>query len=253
MPAKAKKRTATWLADVLLDWSLIVCAIWLSYLSVAFWPVAWIVVGCRQHALAILGHDGAHWHVSANRKLNDLLTYALVFVPMGFDLIAYRKFHLAHHAHLGTRRDPEIYLKDRSRFYDLQRCKGRILLDAILVCFGAGIPQIVDFYRLLWREASSNARVIGVSLTAAMVLVVLGSMGLGWAAAVWLISLLTTNWAFFQLRVWTEHQGTSGTHRITANWWQRLLFLPHNTWLHWEHHKHPQVPYYNLPSARFGF
>ena len=252
MPAKAPKQTATWLADVLLDWSLIVCAIWLSYLSVAFLPVAWVIVGCRQHALAILGHDGAHWHVSNNRMLNDFLTYALVFVPLGFDLLAYRRFHLAHHAYLGTHRDPEIFLKGRSRFYGLPRSQGRILAEALLVCCGAGIPQIVDFYRLLLREASNKLRVIGVSMLAATGLVVLCVCGLWWAAAVWIACLLTTNWAFFQLRVWTEHQGTTGTHRIATNWWQRFWYLPHNTWLHWEHHRHPQVPYYSLPSARPG-
>ena len=41
----------------------------------------------------------------------------------------------------------------------------------------------------------------------------------------------------------SEHVGTEWTHRLgKPPLWQRLVYLPANTWLHWEHHKWPGVP-----------
>jgi hypothetical protein len=52
------------------------------------------------------------------------------------------------------------------------------------------------------------------------------------------------------VRWWTEHQGTDSTHRLRANWLERFLFFPHNTFCHFEHHHWPTVPSWNLPKAR---
>ena len=71
-----------------------------------------------------------------------------------------------------------------------------------------------------------------------------------WVIGVWFLSVFLSNWAVFRLRIWTEHVGTDSTHRLKASWWQRWLFLPHNTWYHYEHHEWPWVPFYNLSKAR---
>jgi hypothetical protein len=68
--------------------------------------------------------------------------------------------------------------------------------------------------------------------------------------ALWFGALATSYWAFFHLRMWIEHVGTDGTHRVYLSWWQRLLFAPHNTWYHYEHHRWPSVPCHLLPRAR---
>ena len=50
----------------------------------------------------------------------------------------------------------------------------------------------------------------------------------------------------FRLRLWLEHQGTPETHRLHLNFWQAALLAPHNSWLHWEHHTWPTIPYHRL-------
>jgi hypothetical protein len=75
----------------------------------------------------------------------------------------------------------------------------------------------------------------------------------GWAAvlywadwralAIWHVASATSFWAMFRLRAFTEHVGTASTHRLSEPpLWKKLLYLPENTWLHWEHHKWPAVP-----------
>jgi hypothetical protein len=63
----------------------------------------------------------------------------------------------------------------------------------------------------------------------------------------------TTFWAVFRLRIYIEHVGIPETHRVHLSLWQRVLFAPHNIWIHWEHHKHPFVPYYQLPHIRVKY
>jgi fatty acid desaturase len=64
------------------------------------------------------------------------------------------------------------------------------------------------------------------------------------------VALGTSFGAVFRLRVWTEHVGTADVHRISARLFYQLIFLPHNTWCHFEHHRFPSVPFWNLPKAR---
>ena len=76
-----------------------------------------------------------------------------------------------------------------------------------------------------------------------------------WILGVWAISLITGFWAVFRVRAFTEHvhvpmKGKETSHRFTAGWLARFYFFPHNTYCHYEHHKWPQVPFYNLPALR---
>jgi len=64
---------------------------------------------------------------------------------------------------------------------------------------------------------------------------------------VWYLALYTSFWAVFRMRAYTEHVGTTGTLRMTEPArWKKLLYLPANTWLHWEHHKWPGIPSWQL-------
>src|ERR1022692_2140009 len=65
-----------WLTDAAMDWLVIAAAVAIIQL----WPHVYtvlagiLIIGNRQHALAILGHDGTHYTISRNAALNDFLT-----------------------------------------------------------------------------------------------------------------------------------------------------------------------------------
>ena len=75
-------------------------------------------------------------------------------------------------------------------------------------------------------------------------------LGYWWVPLMWYGSLVTTFMMFFRFRLWIEHQGTFDTQRITLNPLQAAIIAPHKIWLHWEHHRYPAVPYYNLERTR---
>lgn len=243
-------RPDRWLAGVGLDWTLIVLALAMA----ARWArpegylVAMLVVGNRQHALAIIGHDGAHRSISRCRWLNDGLTCLLCFWPLGLGLDGYRKHHYVHHRHTGTAQDPELTYKGWSApQWDLplssRRLRGLLCRDLL----GLSPRALLNLRRTI--PPVSVRDVAGPLIWWAAALAVMQHYGCAWIALLWAGSLATTYWATFRLRVWTEHMGTPGTHRISVTCWQRL-FAPHNTWCHWEHHRWPSLPSAQLPAAR---
>lgn len=248
----SQPRPGPWLRAATLDWLAITAAAAALALHLdELWAylLAALVVGNRQHALAILGHDGGHRLVCRRKWLNDALTNLLCFWPLGAGIHSYRRFHFAHHRSTGTALDPELELKRRATpRYDLPTSRLRMVCHFAQDLLGGGIREIIDLVEhmrpMTWGDRFGP---LLWWLTVGSVCIALGALPI---VLLWFGSLLTVYWAMFRLRIWTEHMGTTETHRIEANWWQRLLYAPHNTWYHFEHHRWPNVPFSCLPAAR---
>jgi fatty acid desaturase len=246
-----------WLAAIAKNWVVIVLTMALAWhLNQVFvYLLAVFVIGTRQHALAVLQHDGTHYLVSRSKRLNNLAMNLFAAWPLAFSASGYRRYHLEHHRSLGTDGDPE--LKTYGRFAkkwspDANRLK---LFVTDLLGFGAAELLVLWDDIMMSREAGSQGRleVLGIILWPSAIggLVVSGGNWalLGCAAALWYGSLFTAFFAVFRLRAYCEHVGSDWTHRMSKpRLWQRLLFLPENTWLHWEHHQWPGVPLRHLKA-----
>ncbi len=212
--------------------------------------MAMIVIGSRQHALLILGHEGGHRLVASNQRLNDFLTNLFCFWPFGLDTREYRTFHLSHHRHVGTSDDPELEAKrDGGHAWDLPATRWRIALLFVKDLVFGGLYEQVHLIRQI---PSLKRPWMFVTMIALWLIVgtVLFLFGVLWLLVLWFGSVCTTMWAMFRLRVWIEHQGTAGTHRVHASWLIRVFVAPHNTWYHYEHHCYPYIPCFNLPRIR---
>ncbi len=240
-----------WLSDALLDWAVIAVALgviqlWPNLLTVIG---GLLIVGNRQHALAILGHDGTHYTLSANPRANDFLTNLLCFWPLGLTVSGYRTLHYAHHKHTGTLDDPELgHKRMRAPQWDLPAGPQTVLRYALMDLIGYSIADYIIIVR--FSKPHSRREYAPLVLFHVVTAGGLAAIG-GWlAAAVWYAALVTSFMMFFRLRLWLEHQGTGDTQRITLTWWQEALLAPHKAWHHWEHHKYPTIPYHRLPQAR---
>lgn len=240
-----------WLSDAAFDWTAIAAALAMIQLSPHIWTVAagMLVIGNRQHALAILGHDGTHYTISRNAALNDFLANLLCFWPLGLTVSGYRTLHYAHHKHTGLEQDPELgHKRMRAPQWDLPNTPWRVLRYALLDLIGFSLADyliIVRFAKPARRR--EYAPLAMFHLVFATALLACG----GWKAAVlWYYCLPTSFMMFFRLRLWLEHQGTRDTQRLALTRLQGAILAPHNAWHHWEHHKYPTIPYHLLPAAR---
>jgi len=251
LPGLSRRTALPWLRDAALDWAIIVGALGVAHLffNPVTWPLALLIIGNRQHALAILGHDGTHFTLSHDRRLNDYLTNLLAFWPLGLTVSGYRTLHFKHHKHTGTEDDPELgHKRTRTPQWDLPAKPSRILKYAAFDIVGGSFPDYLIILKYSKPDKASEYRPLLCCHAVAITL--FAASGLWGCGLLWYAGLATTFMMSFRLRLWLEHQGTPETHRVYLNFWQAALLAPHNAWHHWEHHKYPTVPYHRLPQAR---
>ena len=241
----------------LFNWSIIVISLLIAGHIDTLWGyiISAIIIGTRLHAFGLLGHDGAHKLLARNKRLNDALTCMFCMWPAAISLGQWRRFHFGHHRHHGTPLDPELMGKQAvAEVWQVPMGKHHILVTFVkdILCLGildALKMKKASYLKHTDRKLNPDDR-FGPLAWYGVGTVSLVSFDLAWIIPVWLYALLGPAWAFSRLRLWSEHVGTTGTHRISASWWQRFFFLPHNTWCHYEHHLHGNISWSNLPSVR---
>lgn len=231
-----------------VNWGLIAGAFALAI----HWPnpltlvVAVLVLAGRQLGLGILVHDCAHHALFAGTRANETVGQWLAGWPMNISLVAYRTYHLAHHRHAGTPRDPDLG-------------------------FVAAYPvPMASLRRKLWRDLSGQT---GFRDLRAMLgrftlrrqwpwlvfhgalLVALAAAGGWWAYGLWWVAWLIIYPVVMRLRQIGEHgvvgdRGQADPRLNTATtltrWWERLLIAPNHVGWHLEHHVAGGVPPYRL-------
>jgi fatty acid desaturase len=241
---------ARWLGAAITDWAII--ALTLLVVAQIDHPVAYVLavipLGSRQQALGALFHDAAHQLVTRRRIVNDVLGSLLAAWPLGLTLGGYRRYHFAHHRALGSADDPENHHKGLLRQWSLPARPGRVLAGFVGDLFGGGLPHLLAAGKL--TRPVSVAEACGMLLFWAAIVSACVWLGAWWIPIVWVASIATVFWSGVRLRIWTEHLGTSSTHRISVPEWLEQLIMPHDIGLHWEHHRYPSVPFYNLAALR---
>jgi fatty acid desaturase len=242
-----------WLIPSLSEWLIIICLFAIGYRlnNVAVWFLVTVLLGSRQHALGVLGHDSAHFAASRSKRVNDLSAELLCFWPLCTGLGDFRQFHLNHHRFFDTDKDPELIFKSwNPERWALPITRTRLMFYFCSDIIGGGIPEVSKAYRLLGKTSLRSW--LGPMIWWLLIGATLVKSGLGLIVVVWFSALVSSFWAFFRLRTWTEHVGTDSTHRVQANWWQRFLITPHGSWSHCEHHTFPAVPFWKRSALRVG-
>jgi fatty acid desaturase len=239
-----------WLGAAVTDWAII--ALTLLVVAQIDHPLAYVLavipLGSRQQALGALFHDAAHQLVTRRRGLNDALGSLLAAWPLGLTLGGYRRYHFAHHRALGSADDPENHHKGLLRQWNLPARPGRVLAGFFGDLLGGGLPHLLAAGKL--TRPVSVLEAIGMAVWWAVIVGACVWLGVWWIPVVWVASIATVFWSGVRLRIWTEHLGTSSTHRIHVPEWLEQLIMPHDIGLHWEHHHYPSVPFYNLAALR---
>jgi fatty acid desaturase len=240
-----------WILTCIGNWLFIAFSLYTVYFFQNIWSVllSILIIGNRQHAIALLGHEGAHYMLSSNRTWNDFLTGFFAFWPLGINLPGYRDFHFAHHNSLGTTNDPELaHKKMNVPEFDLPITKTKMIVYFFkdIFCFSAfEVLQLISFVL-----PKKKCHMILPNLFLAITITSLIYFGFLWVVILWFIANLTSFWAFFRIRIYIEHIGTNGTHRIQSNPFLNWIFFPYGADTHWEHHEWPQMLWYNRDKAR---
>lgn len=234
-----------WLFLVCFEWGVIILCATAALMSPLLWPAAWLIIGTRQHALLVLGHEAVHRTLIGNRTVSDCVANMLTFWPCGVDIPTFRRFHLEHHRTVGTPLDPEkgplSAYPDHWRNLTSSKRARLIGLDL----FGLTLREQL----IVSGVAHGPGSALRLAYSAAIV-GVLSYLQLWPLLLLWLLCLFTVAFACMRARIWREHIGAGKlvTHRYQAKLWERMTYLPHNIWRHWDHHRRGRwsVPWYRL-------
>lgn len=229
-----------------------------------------LLMGCWQHALAIISHESTHYRLFASRFANDLIG-RIAGMLIGVSTYSYRIVHRVHHNNLYEAIDPDLALMagyPRGKMYLVKK----LLKDAAgltawrnyLYFFGApamnaatGAKQkpLDDTTERLRRQALADRWVV----VAFHVLMLVGSFALGVGieyVVLWILPAITVQAVILRLRAVAEHGAPAHTRspfgaartNIALPLWARMALFPHHVNYHLEHHLYPAVPHYHLAA-----
>ncbi|MFN7142318.1 MAG: fatty acid desaturase family protein [Myxococcota bacterium] len=259
-PARAARALAA-------EWVVIAATIAVSTWVASPWlyPLAVVIIGARQQALTVIGHDAAHFRLLPDRRWNDVVGDLFASWPTFIALGAFRKHHGAHHQHLGEAEDGNRFIwkthgKDGALSTEWTYPKSPAGLAWKLVkrsAFVTGLWWIVrgNLAPLVFptNRWESVGRLVYTLLIAAALTAADAWVGF---LLYWIVPFCTWHMTAQYVRLICEHSGMPGaapgaygqTRTTLARAWERWLLVPRNIHFHIEHHWYPAVPFYNLPA-----
>ena len=256
------RRSNLWGAYLTLHvWGVIVLAV----AAYALFPNPWVfaasflIIGSRQHGMAILAHDTAHGVLFQNKAVNEFVGKYVLAAPYGGDMLAYRKYHLKHHRYAQSELDPDLPLSAKfpttkaSLIRKFARdITGLTFLRLRLVSWKMSKNDV----NLPGSEAFQKSSPLPFWITNAIIFCAFLLTGHPWLfLTLWLLPLWTWFFAVLRLRNIAEHGMTTNddnplTHARTthANVIERILFAPYWVNYHVEHHAFMYVPCYHLKA-----
>lgn len=260
LAAVRERRTWRGVAMIAHAWAVIIAAVAMVTWQPLTFPLAVLVIGSRQLGLAILMHDGAHGALARDEGLNLRLSQWFCAYPVLAETRAYRRYHLQHHAHTQTDKDPDLILSApfpithksyRRKFWrDLTGQTGFQQRRAQIVnAMGGGTlrARLATLWSNLGPQVTTQAVLVALCVAA----------GIWWAyLLLWVLPLLTWYQVVTRIRNIAEHAVVSdhddplrNTRTTIANWLERAFIAPYYVNYHLEHHLLFYVPAYNLPRV----
>ncbi|HEY6920358.1 MAG TPA: fatty acid desaturase family protein, partial [Methyloceanibacter sp.] len=237
--------------------------------------LALVVIGSRQHALLIIGHDASHYRFLPTRWQNDLFANVFLMWPTFASVEGFRKFHSTHHQytnlpndgnrHIWYTHDAMGELEPGWRFP-----KTRLGLALLLLRRAFFVTGMFWIVRGLVGASLIPSPHWMIAAKIAFYSSIAGALTFfeAWPGFLlfWLVPFCTWHIAVQYVRIICEHSAVESdeaeyaiTRTTVPTFIESLLILPRNVGYHLEHHWYPSVPFYRLPDlhrhlmAREGF
>jgi fatty acid desaturase len=245
---------------IVAEWTLILTAV--CFCQRFFNPVVYLLtvafIGARQHALLILMHDGVHYRLFRDRRVNDWTSEIILAWPNLISARAYRKNHFAHHRYLNTGQDPDWtrHQGDVSWVFPMRWRRLALLMLRDVSGLGA-IYYLKLAVMLLSRDTGVSRGFLAAryGFYGAVVATFAWFGAVHLLAMYWFVPMFTWLIVIFRVRSIAEHSAIEGranvyaeTRSTRASVLDHIFVAPKNVNYHIEHHFYPSVPFYRLPE-----
>jgi fatty acid desaturase len=245
---------------ILLEWSVVVLAAALCqhFRNPLLYVATAALIASRQHALLVLMHEGTHYRLFRNRRLNDWISELLLAWPHLVTMRSYRENHVAHHNYVNTEKDPDWLRKKDNPEWRFPQSAASLLRIFIRDLVGIGGINLIRLASSIASAAPAPSKAF-VRMRLAFYMTVIGALiaaGCGRALVLyWLVPYFTWLVLIMRIRSIAEHFALgdeAGAYRQTrttqAGLLARVFIAPKNVNYHIEHHFFPSVPFFRLPQ-----
>lgn len=247
----SKINTRKQLLALLFDWAVIAGAIGSALITRNPWIylASLVVIASKQHALLVMMHEGAHFRITKNAAINDLISDFFAAYPLLFATRVYRHHHSAHHKYVNTDKDPDWDRKIHSPEWVFPKTLSQIAMIMFKQCLTAPMDWLIISYKVTktdgWKKPAYWV-VLSLMITYFKI----------WPefAAFWLVPMFTIFPVIQRVRSISEHFGLARIHElnnsrnVTGPSWEHFVFSPHNANYHLLHHMFPSIPQHNLKT-----
>ena len=250
---------------ILFEWTTIGGAIALCHCvwNPFLYGMTVMFIGARQHALAVLQHDAAHYRLFPHKRWNNWVAEVLLAWPILLSNQRFRDYHFLHHRYTGTPKDgnraqygthtPE---GDLTPVWTFPKRKLQLIGWVLFRVSGlVGVIYFMRSARRLLTYGSFTYRGLNLLYYAAALGLIFTLRGGRLFLLYWIVPLGTWFIMTNLLRIAGEHSAIepSGsvyqfTRTTLPSWFDRIFIVPHNISYHLEHHLYPHIPFYRLPE-----
>jgi fatty acid desaturase len=225
-----------------------------TYSAPLIWVPLAIVQGFTVFNFTVLLHEVVHHAVFARRRprLERLLGY-LYAVPSGISASQFTRWHLDHHAELGSSEDDpkrhHLSPKVNARWYKLLYCT-----PALFPIYFRAARREAATYPPALQAQIARERWLSIAVHLGVLAAIVWGSGLAAAARAYLVPVFAVFPVAFTLNRLGQHYNidpadpAKWSTLLRGHWFWDAVFLNSN--YHLEHHYFPGVPFYRLPRLQ---
>lgn len=218
--------------------------------SMPWWAIliaSYVVGAFISHALYVLIHEATHDLVSENRLLNRLFGILCDFALVVPSAMAFRKYHLLHHRHLGEYvMDPDIVSEKEANLVGNSTFRKAMWILFLSVSQALRPNKLKQMVGMPIYDRWIVANMLAVLAVDVAIWVFIGPAALAYMA-------LST---FFALGLhplggrWIQEHYTPDSDQDTFSYYGPLNKVCFNMGYHVEHHDFANVPWAHLPKLK---
>jgi fatty acid desaturase len=247
---------------ILYDYLIIALAIFIGTYSFWLYPLAVIIIGSRQRALATILHDASHLCLAKNKKLNYILGTYFSGYLIGQEFNIYKDSHVkGHHTHLGDpEKDPDFQYHLEAGLYKLKNNNHFILKYVLRPLF---LLNIISYAYYVFKNRMLQFKKYPKQFANMFLMwgVIVGLLwyfdSLIYLLLYWFIPYFTSFMVIGWFIEMAEHyplvlkntKSIKMTRNRFSHWLEAFFLSIHAEDYHLTHHLQASIPYWNISKA----
>ncbi|HXH31160.1 MAG TPA: fatty acid desaturase [Bacteriovoracaceae bacterium] len=245
----------------ILIFAVVAGLVLLVKINIWFLPVVFLLISGIQVHLSILLHEGAHYNLHPDKKVNEFISDLFAAAPLASLTKFYRALHLTHHRYTSCEElDPERSFFRSLGFTYQKMSKAQVFKMLAMDLCGYNVIRGAVWMNTFTKGLQQKKKLEQVNrMNGLAYLLFYGCWGVFFSymdfllgsLICWFLPLFTLSFCLIKLHSHGEHYFPTTDNEFERTFTREynvitnFFIYPLNSGLHLEHHLYPTVPWYN--------